>query len=215
MNSLSDEISRLQEKMLPQMPQDVLQTMRDATEGLKQSGLADQALKAGMPAPDFDLPELDGQRIRLSDMLAQGPAVISFYRGAWCPYCNLEMQALQQALPDIKRAGGTLIAIAPELPEHAGEIRDKGNLTFPLLHDWENGVARKYGLVFSLPESLRSLYQGFAIDLADSQGNERFELPVPATYIIARDGRIAHAFVDVDYTRRMEPAEIVEILNQL
>ncbi len=215
MNSLSEDISLLQEKMLPQIPQDVLAVMQEATEGLKESELADQALKAGKVAPDFSLPELAGGTIRLSEALGDGLVVLSFYRGAWCPYCNLEMQALQRALPDIERAGGRLLAIAPELPEHAGEIRDKGNLTFALLHDRDHAVARAYGLVFTLPEQLRPIYEAFGIDLAVSQGNDRFELPMPATYIIARDGSIAHAFVDVDYTRRMEPAEIVNILETL
>jgi peroxiredoxin len=213
--SLSEELEQFNRGFIEQVPEGVITEMAAATEMLQKSGLADRAVQAGQSAPEFDLPELGGGRVSLSEAVENGPVVISFYRGAWCPYCNLEMQALQNALPEIEAAGGRLIAIAPELSEHAGQIREKGNLTFPLLHDWQNGVAREYGLVFSLPESIRPIYENFGIDLAASQGNDRFELPMPATYIVGRDGVVAHAFVDVDYTKRMEPSEIIEILNKL
>lgn len=213
--SLSEALVKFNQGFIAQAPEEIVSEMANATEVLRQSGLANQAVSAGQHAPDFSLPELSGSRIRLSEFIKQGPVVISFYRGAWCPYCNLEMQALQKALPEIEAAGGQLIAIAPELPEHAGQIRDKGNLTFPLLHDWENGVAREYGLVFSFPENLKPIYDGFGIDLAASHGNDRFELPVPATYIIDKHGLVAHAFIDVDYTKRMEPSEIIEVLKTL
>jgi len=212
--SLKQEIEAFSQSMAGQIPQDALTVMQDASTTLQRSGIAGQALKAGDVAPDFDLPEVGGGRVQLADALLTGPVVISFYRGAWCPYCNLEMQALQRALPEIEACGAQLLTIAPELPEHAGELRDKGNLTFPLLHDRDNNLARKFGLVFELPEALRSVYANFGIDLAASQGNGRFELPMPATYIVAQNGTIVHAFVDTDYTKRMEPAEIIDILKR-
>jgi len=213
--SLRQQIDDMKEGMMAQIPEPVLAMMSDATVSLAQSGMVEQALKAGDVMPDFDLPALDGGHIRLSELLKDNPVVISFYRGGWCPYCNLEMQALQRALPDIEQAGGKLIAIAPELPEHAGEMRDKGNLSFPLLHDRDNALTRTLGLVFTLPDILRPVYEGFGIDLQESQGNSSFELPVPATYIVRPDGVVAFAFIDVDYTRRMEPGRIVEILKTL
>jgi len=212
---LSEQLEAFNKGFVEKVPAEIMQTMGEATEALRRSDLVGRALTAGAAAPDFDLPELGGGHVRLRDALRDGPVVISFYRGAWCPYCNMEMQALQAALPAIEAAGGRLITIAPETAAHAGEIRDKGNLTFPLLQDVDNAVSRQYGLVFTLPEALRPIYESFGIDLADSQGNDSFELPIPATYIIASDGRVTHAFVDVDYTKRMEPSEIVEILNQL
>ncbi|MDX8391485.1 MAG: peroxiredoxin-like family protein [Mariprofundaceae bacterium] len=213
--NLTQQLEDFKQQMSGQLQPEVLATMQQAGADLKCSGIDDQALKAGDMAPDFDLPELAGDRVRLVDVLKNGPVVISFYRGAWCPYCNLEMQALQAALPEIERVGGQLIAIAPELPEYAGQTRDKGNLTFPLLHDRDNILARKFGLVFALPAVLRSLYEGFSIDLAASQGNDDFELPMPATYIVGKSGTIAHAFVDSDYTQRMEPSKIIDILKDL
>ena len=152
--------------------------------------------------------------VRLVDLLAQGPAVISFYRGGWCPYCNLELQALQRELPEIERVGGRVVAIAPELPEHALETGKAGALSFPLLHDRDNQLAAALGLVFTLPESLRPIYEGFGIDLEASQGNQNFELPMPATYIVRQDRTIAYAWVEVDYTKRLDPTTIVEMLEQ-
>ena len=212
---LSEQLEAFNKGFIQKASAEIVQTMGEATEALRRSGLIDGAVKAGDAAPDFDLPELGGGHVHLSDALRDGPVVISFYRGAWCPYCNLQMQALQASLPDIEAAGGRLIAIAPETAAHAAEIRDKGNLTFPLLQDVNNAVARQYGIVFTLSDSLRPIYEAFGIDLADSQGNDAFELPLPATYIVRADGVVAHAFVDVDYTRRMEPSEIVDILITL
>jgi len=213
--SLQQQIDKVKQGMMTQVPEPVQAMMSDATATLAQSGMVDEALKTGDTMPAFDLPEVGGGHVQLTDLLKDAPVVISFYRGEWCPYCNLEMQALQQALPDIEQAGGRLVAIAPELPEQAGKTRDKGNLTFPLLHDRDNALARSLGLVFTLPEILRPVYEGFGIDLTESQGNDRFELPLPATYIVRRDGMIAFSFVDVDYTQRMEPDRIVEILKAL
>jgi len=197
--ALHEDIAALQQHMAAQIPEPVMAMMQEATAELARSDLLDQVVRVGDAMPDFDLPELSGGHVHLADLLQETPVVISFYRGDWCPYCNLEMQALQAALPDIEQVGGTLIAIAPELPEQAGQTRDKGNLTFPLLHDRDNTLARQCGLVFSLPDMLRPVYEGFGIDLQESQGNDRFELPVPATYIVRPDGVISFAFVDVDY----------------
>jgi len=205
----------MQAALMPKIPDSVLDMMQDATHGLQAAGLADLAIKVGDVAPDFTLSEVGDGQIRLSDLLVNGPVVVNFYRGGWCPYCNLEMQALQQSLPAIKQAGGQLLSIAPELPGHAAQTRDKGNLTFPLLHDQDNQVARTYGLVFTLPEILRPVYAGLGIDLVDNQGNDHFELPIPASYIVGQDGVVVFAFVDVDYTQRMEPANIVEALKDL
>jgi len=213
--ALYKDIAVLQQTMAAQLSDSVMTMMQKATAELASSGLPEQALKIGDTMPDFELSELDGGHVYLAELLQETPVVISFYRGAWCPYCNLEMQALQAALPEIEQAGASLIAIAPELPEHAGQTRDKGNLTFPLLHDRDNTLARQCGLVFTLADMLRPVYEGFGIDLQKSQGNDSFELPVPATYIVRPNGVIAFAFVDVDYTRRVEPDRIVEILKTL
>jgi len=212
---LCSDIQHMQAELMPQIPANILQMMQDTTRDLKATGLAGLAIKVGDVAPDFTLSEVGDGQLRLSDVLVKGPVVLNFYRGGWCPYCNLEMQALQRSLPEIERAGGQLLSIAPELPGHAAQTRDKGNLTFPLLHDQDNQVARAYGLVFTLPDELRPVYAGLGIDLVDNQGNDYFELPIPASYIVGKDGVVVFAFVDVDYTQRMEPSRIVEALKGL
>lgn len=213
--TLKREIQDLRARVMSQIPEAAARVMQQATEELVRSGISGRALTAGDLAPDFTLPDIDGAEINLSQELEEGPVVISFYRGGWCPYCNLELRALQRVLPHIRSRQAKLLAIAPERAELTQELRDKAGLDFPLLHDQGNHVACAFGLVFTLPEALRPLYAQFGIDLPASNGDDSFELPMPATYIIDRNRRIVHAFVDADYTRRMEPEEILEVLDHV
>jgi len=213
--SLADQINEMQQGMLPNIPDEVLGLLMDKTAALVASGIAGEALTVGEQAPGFSLPTIHGGALRLSDKLADGPVVISFYRGGWCPYCNLEVRALEAVYGEIRGLGAELLAIAPELPDNGAETAAKASLSFPLLSDAGNPVARSYGLVFTLAEELRPIYASFGFDIPASNGEESFELPMPATYIIDRNGKIAHAFVNADYTQRMEPSEILKILNTL
>jgi len=213
--SLAGQIGELKKGMAAQLSADTLQTMQQATAALAESGIARQSLKTGDVAPEFSLPDIHGTEVRLADMLAKGPVVLSFYRGGWCPFCNLELRALQKALPEINALGASVLAISPELPEKGAATQASDGLSFPVLSDRGNKVARAYGLVFVLPEQLRPIYKSFDIDLPAYNGDESFELPLPATYIVRPDGTVAHGFVDADYTQRMEPAEIIKILKTL
>ncbi|MDQ7012160.1 MAG: peroxiredoxin-like family protein [Mariprofundaceae bacterium] len=213
--SLAGRIGDLKKGMAVQLSADTLQIMQQATAAPEEAGIAQQSLKTGDAAPDFALPDIHGTVVKLADLLAKGPVVLSFYRGGWCPFCNLELRALQKALPEINTPGASLLAISPELPEKGAATQASDGLSFPVLSDRGNEVARAYGLVFTLPEELRPIYESFDIDLPAYNGDESFELPMPATYIVRPDGTVAHAFVDADYTQRMEPAEIVEILKTL
>ncbi len=188
---------------------EILEIMGQATRDLKQSGIENRALRAGDKSPHFTLPNAQGEPVSLHEHLNRGPVVLSIYRGGWCPYCNLELRALNQILPQIKAFGATLLAIAPEVPDKVAETSQRNQPEFEILSDVGNEVSRLFGLVFTLPESLRTIYAGFGIDLPAHNGDQHFELPLPATYVIRRDGVIAHAFVDADYTRRMEPEEIL------
>ena len=141
--------------------------------------------------------------------------MISFYRGAWCPYCNLEINALQQCLPEITAAGAQLVAISPQTPDKSADQVTNSKLTFEVLSDINNELARECGLVFTLPESLRPIYSAWEIDIPDHNANDSFELPIPATYIIDTDGKVRYVFADMDYTRRLEPDIIIEQLQML
>ncbi|GMQ99514.1 MAG: peroxiredoxin-like family protein [Zetaproteobacteria bacterium] len=211
--SLRDQIEKLKQDMSGQTPPDVQQAMQQAAEVLKQSGISDHSLKAGDAVPDFTLPDAKGGNVHLAGALTQGPVVLSFYRGGWCPYCNLELQALQQALPEIQELGAQLVAVSPELPDQTLSTTEKHALAFAVCSDTGNRVARDFGIVFTLPEILRPIYAKFGIDLPAWNGDGSFELPVPATYVLDRNGIILDGFVNTDYMQRMEPERIIDILR--
>ena len=173
------------------------------------------ALGVGDRAPDFELPDIDGGTVRLSDALAGGPVVLTFYRGAWCPYCNSSLQGFQAELADVMSAGGYLIAISPQAEAGSQEMATSNALSFPVLSDVGNRVSRDYGLVFRVDDETRAQYQAVGIDLPAVNGVDAWELPVPATYVIDTDGTIRAAFVEADYTQRADPRDVIEALRQI
>ncbi len=201
--------------MADKIPAEIMAMFTRATRMLVASQVAERAIQAGDHAPDFELPKIGGLSVRLSERLKTGPVVLNFYRGGWCPYCNLELHALQQHADAIQSRHTCLLAISPELPDRGAQTQAKHQLSFPVLSDVGNHVARSYGLVFSLSEDLRPVYADFGFDIPVINGDDSFDLPIPATYIIGRDGMVAHAFVNADYTQRMEPEEIVHALEKL
>jgi peroxiredoxin len=213
--SLTQDLAAMAAQSAAKIPDSVRATMAAATEELAHSGITDTSLKAGDTIPDVTLPNATGQSVNLGDLLKTGPVVIAFYRGGWCPYCNLELRALQQALPQIQSQGATLVAISPQTPDNSLSTAEKHNLDFEVLSDGGNQVARQFGLVFTVPEPLRPIYQSFGIDLPASNGDQTFELPIPATYVVGRDGTIVQAFVNVDYRQRQEPEDIIQALKNL
>ncbi|MGF1495985.1 MAG: peroxiredoxin-like family protein [Elainellaceae cyanobacterium] len=212
--SLSQQIADTRAAFSERVPAETRQVMLQATEELAKSALVEQALNLGDRIPSFTLPNATGETVDVSELLASGPVVISFYRGGWCPYCNLELRALQQALPEIQALGATLVAVSPETPDSSLTTAEKNELEFQVLSDVGNQVARQFGLVFTLPEDLRPIYAGFGLDIPAHNGDDTFELPLAATYVVAADGTIVHAFVDADYTKRLEPDEIVAALKK-
>jgi peroxiredoxin len=212
---LADQIAAMQAEMLPQIPEEILNAMMAATQNLADSGMSERALSAGDTFPDFELSNADGISIRLSEQLKNGPQVISFYRGAWCPYCNLEIKALKENLDAFRQYGADLIAISPQVPDKSLSQTEELKLEFEVLSDIGNKIARQAGLVFTLPEEIQAIYDAFEIDVAAHNGNDAFELPIPATYIIDSDRKIRYAFVNADYTQRLEPATIVEEIQKI
>ena len=191
--------------------------LTDDMNRVRSSGVLDHALKVNDSAPDFSLPDAFGHEISLSTLLKTGPVVISFYRGEWCPFCNLELRALQQALPEINKLGANLIAISPEKPVNEIVLTEKNQLTFPVLSDFRNAVARQFGIVFRVGDEVQNLSRTvFRNDLALRNGEDAYELPVPATFVIDRTGIVRFAHVDVDYmTGRVEPEEVIAALEAI
>lgn len=184
-------------------------------ELITSSGILDQALKVGDIIPNFILPNAFGQPIDLQKLLASGPVVISFFRGSWCPFCNLELTALEQALPAIRSLGSSLIAISPQTSHYTMSIVQKNELTYEVLSDRSNHIALQFGIVFQIPENLRPTFIERGYALPRYNGDESFKLPIPATFVADQDGRIVYAFVDPDYTKRLDPVEIVSVLQNI
>lgn len=187
----------------------------DLVERLFKAELATRALKVGDTAPAFLLPNAEGRLVSSEDLLAAGPAVMMFFRGGWCPYCELTMRVMTDAAPDIRTAGGTFVAVWPETGGLALRTKRQRALPYELLVDVDNAVAMQFGIVFRTPDLYRQLLLDQGIDLAERHGNPGWLLPAPATFIVSSDTVIRYAFVDGDYTNRAEPDAIVAVLRSL
>jgi peroxiredoxin len=195
------------------VPRSVIETMRRATAELIASGAASRALGAGDTAPSFVLNDADGNPVDASALLRQGPLVVSFYRGVWCPYCNLELQALQEALPAFRALGAQLVAISPQNTVNSRKSIRTHGLDFPILSDPGNETAAAFGLRFALPPDLVDLYKSLKNDLPAFNGDTSWTLPMPGRFVVGQDGVIRYAEVNPDYTHRPEPADMLAVLR--
>lgn len=211
--SLQDKLDALKANLQTKVPADVHDVMKRATDALIASGQADTACKVGDKAPEFTLADANGTNVTLADLLATGPVVLTFYRGVWCPYCNMELQALQEALPAIEAHGARLIAITPQTAANSRKAGRTQALTFPILTDPMGEVAAAFGLRFTLPPELVEVYKGFGNDLTTVNADPQWRLPMPARYVIAQDGKIVYAEVSADYTQRPDPSEMMPALE--
>ena len=184
-------------------------------EELRTSFVMERAIGVDALAPDFTLPDAQGKPVAMSELLRLGPVVVTFYRGGWCPYCSIQLRAYQAVLPEITALGARLVAISPQMPEWSLVTATKNELTFDVLSDVGNEVARSFGLVYALPEELRVPLRSNNKALPAINGDESWELPIPASYVIGRDRRVALAFLDVDYRNRLDPAAILAALKSL
>ena len=182
---------------------------------LTDAAIADSALKAGETFPDFALPDPDGRFALSSDLLHRGPLVVNFYRGRWCPYCSATVEAMSAAAPAIGSAGATVIGVSPELGHLSFSGNHERDLNFPMLCDLDNGLALQCGLLFRLTDDVIREYLADGLDLTKVYGNDSWFLPIPASYIVEPDGRIRHAFVNPDFRYRMEPLEILRVVENL
>ncbi|KAI0836888.1 AhpC-TSA-domain-containing protein [Hypoxylon sp. FL0890] len=173
------------------------------------------AIQPGQKLPEFQLPDSLNKTVSSSDLLSKGPLLITFYRGGWCPFCNLALHALQTKLPEIKAKGVTLVAITPELPDTSLTTAEKQGLEYPVLSDVGNKYARQLGIIFKQPDTLRPIFEKIGNDLAKFNGDDSFEVPVPATLLVDRDGIVRRTFVEPDYSKRLEPSVALEWIDSL
>jgi peroxiredoxin len=184
-----------------------------AVAQLKEKHFAANILPVGAKAPRFDLPDHDGRIVRSSDLVAKGKLVLCFIRGRWCPFCVGQMEAMNLVLPQIEQAGATLVAVSPQTVKQAFFMHDQHKLRFPLLSDADNQVARKFGLTYRVPDAQEAVYRKAFVNLPFTNGDDSWELPIPATYIVDREGTIRYASANEDYTQRPEPDDLVRALR--
>lgn len=194
-------------------PADIHPIMERATAELIACGAANKALKVGDKAPLFTLKDPDGNPVSSIDLLAKGPLVLTFYRGVWCPYCNMELQALQDFLPTLQETGANLLAISPQIAANSRKAVRTHGLAFPVLSDPHNDVADAFGLRFELPDYLIELYKNLRNDLPSFNDDPSWTLPMPARYVIGQDGVIRYAEVNPDYTQRPEPEAMLDAIR--
>jgi peroxiredoxin len=207
---LTEELQRQADEAADQTPQAVQDVMSEAAHQIKAQHATNKPLREGDPIPDITLPDADGNTIHVNDLA--DTLVISFYRGGWCPYCNLELRALHEAHNMIRERGAELIAISPETPNHTEATQARHDLDFPVLSDHDNTVADEFGLVVTLPDELIEVYDNMGINLEATNGTDTNQLPLPATYIVD-DGTITYAFINPVYKRRLDPKTILDQLR--
>jgi peroxiredoxin len=213
--NLQLELHKFQQEFWLKLPLEKAAIVQGATQALAKEFQNRRTLRIDDEAPDFVLPNTSGKRIILSEQLSQGAVLLSFYFGGWCPYCNLELRAYQGLLSKIQALGASVLAISPQTPKASQKTATKNALSFDVLSDRGCQIARDYGVVFEVPEPLRLLYTELGHALPDYNGTKDWLLPVPATFIIDRRRHIALAHLDVDYSKRYEPADAIAILLTL
>ncbi|MFQ5607611.1 MAG: peroxiredoxin-like family protein [Candidatus Zixiibacteriota bacterium] len=210
---LETELAQMREASQKNAPPELLAIGERQRAALREAGIMDNALNVGDRAPEFELPNALGERVSSTQLLENGPIVVTFYRGGWCPYCNLQLANLQESLPHFKAAGIQLVAISPQAPDNSIETVEKHNLEFEVLSDLDNMLARDFGIAYEMTRELDSAARGFGLNVRELNKTEKAELPLAVTYGIDADGVIKYAFLDLDYSRRAEPADILAALR--
>ncbi len=212
--TLDDRLNVRRTEFAQKASEEKKQIYKEGIEAVSLSGILDNALNVGEKAPDFTLQNHLNEPVSLYSQLENGPVILMWYRGGWCPYCNITLHYMQERLPDFKAEGASLLALTPELPDQSLNTSEKHNLDFTVLSDVGNKVGKEYGVVFKLTEDVAKIYQE-SFDIEHYNGDASYELPLAATYIIDQDGTIQYAFLDADYRNRAEPDEILEHLKKI
>lgn len=211
--SLQTELNTFKTSWLDRVGPDIAKLVDDDNAALQ--ALAAKASKAGDRFPSVALVDQLGRHVDLAELMSAKPVIVTFYRGGWCPYCNLELRAFQKSLGEIDALGAELVAVSPETPDNTLSTAEKNDLSFSVLSDAKGRLADALGIRFELSPAIHALYQKFGHDLAVRNGDDRWALPMPATFVVAKGGIIAHASVDPDYRNRLDPAVAIGVLRLL
>jgi peroxiredoxin len=212
--SLASSLAALRDKYAALLKPSLTAVMDGHIEQLRATGFVKGAKSEGDRMPSFVLKDQDGNTVSSADLLKRGPLVVSFFRGTWCPYCVAELRALSDYADEIVKAGGSIVTISPQSPEQQ-DAEVLAGIRFPVLYDRDNAVGKQFGLVYDFPEDLKKLYQDvFKNDISVQNGVEAWQLPIPARYVVTRDGDIVDAQIDPDYRYRPEPLVTLSVLKQ-
>ena len=211
---LQEQLNEKKKEFEATASDDIKKMYAEGIAAVSNNGFLTRAINVDDKAPEFALKNATGATVSLSDYLAKGPVVLTWYRGGWCPYCNITLQQLQRELPKFIAEGAHLLALTPELPDNSISTKEKNELTFEVLSDVGNAVANKYGITYRLIEGVAAKYQA-SFDMHGHNGDTSDELPLAATYVIDQQGIVKYAFLDAEYRNRAEPSEILEVLQGL
>jgi peroxiredoxin len=209
---LREQLAERKQLIAQYVPKETQAIHERVVSELRHQGFAAHALPVGAKAPSFELSDHNGRSVSSSTLLAKGRLVICFFRGRWCPFCVGQLEAMNPVLPQIEDAGALLIAISPQTVQQSFFMADQHKLRFPLLSDRGNQVARQFGLVYRVPEHQQEIYRRAFVNLPFVNGDDSWELPIPATYTLASDGMVLYTSANADYTERAEPADILQSL---
>lgn len=212
--ALSKQLESQMAVSAAKFPDEIKSKFKAGIEIVRKSGIEESAKQVGDAAVDGDLIGWDGKTVRLSDLWSDGPVILMWYRGGWCPYCNIQLRAMQQSLDQIEDAGARLVVLTPELPEKAKKTAEAADIDMVALHDRDNELAQEYGIMFDLPEPIVPIYRN-KLKLPSYNGSDAMQLPLAATYVINTSGEITYAFLDADYKKRAEPSEVIEAVRSL
>lgn len=213
--SLKAQLDAFRAGMMDRITTEKREILAETEAALLASDPASRTPQPGQMAPDFTLPDQCGDEVTLRERLARGPVVVVFFRGAWCPYCTLTLRAWQEALPALRRAGGQLLAVSPQPMQGCAKMADRDMLDFRVLSDHGNAVARAYGVAYDMPERLRPIYLKLGHDLPRINGSGDWVTPLPATFVIRPDGKVAHVHVGPLLHQRMEPREAIAMVREM
>ncbi|EKT4520656.1 AhpC/TSA family protein [Flavobacterium psychrophilum] len=212
MTDLATQIQQFNIELATQVPQEVLEAFGKSIEDLKTKNIEEKSIKIGETMPNFSLKNVKNEVVNSSDILKNGKMIIAFYRGSWCPYCNLELKALQEKTAEFKKKNATLIAISPQSPDNSLTVIEKHHLTFEVLTDKGNIFAKQLGITFELQDFVLPYYHALGIDLSSFNKTDDNSLPIPAVFVVDESSKIIYKFADVNYMNRIDIDELLKTL---
>ncbi len=207
MTALQDQLDEITANTRHLVQAERLAVGERAVAELFASGIEERILPVGATAPAFALKDSNGKLVRSADLLALGPLVIKFFRGRWCPYCMTELETWRDLYGQLRERGALMVAVGPQIERQSDFMAGQHGLPFPVLFDPGNKVAEQFGLVYTVPDYHRIYYKSILVNIPFVNGDESWRLPLPATYVIARDGRVVFAEAHADFRVRPEPKE--------